>query len=123
MSQNSVPQKLGQGISNAVNNTSAMVQNPSAQTFGNSLDSTAPFVNPLYDLGRTIYHNLQPAKAQTQNPAAAGAPPTQGQVTSDALDQQVQKEQQMKSSGTFLGGSPAGLDSAPQTSSLTLLGS
>ena len=82
------------------------------------------FIGALYN---GISGILTPPKPQLANPATAGAPPTQGQISADQSAATLTNEQAMSKSYSYLPFSE-GLDSGsasngPRTTSQTLLGS
>jgi hypothetical protein len=120
LSQNSIPAPL-------LNYQTALA----SPSITNAMAAANSGVDPYGRLAAGIYNDVTKVPtAATQNPATAGAPPSQGTLTSDNLATQVATEQQQasqenvtKSSSALLLGAASGLDDSPNTSSRTLIGS
>lgn len=119
-------------IGDLTNNPGQSLGGGNGDAFGKGMGTTvmsgamgnvAPLIGGVYS---AIHGALTPPQANLQDPSAAGAPPTQGQVANDQLKKQLQDEQEIaKQSGYGFfgaGANPEG-NAAPQTASMTFMGS
>lgn len=112
---NFVSKGTGGAISSDIGKDAVTMGNIAAPVWGGGIASMA---NGIYGA------IMNPPKANLQNPATAGAPPTQAQTTADSLAGTVAGEKATAAQNPWaVFGGQSGLDDQPMTSSLKLMGS